>query len=455
MLNYDLHWNPVRLIQRFGRVDRIGTEHEVINLHNMWPDMAVDEELSLTERLHRRIQSFHDLIGLDSKLLSDAERLNASAMYRIYEGKTLPEMDDGLDEVAANQRAITLLQRIQGEDPELWRTITGLPDGIRSALQARTQQPTASNDRYAQSVLAVIQQAYVEGVSTRRVDDLVKALGCEGISKSQVSRICQELDVVVDGFLGRPLDGGPYPYLWLDALTQKVREDGRIVNVSVVVATAVNGEGKREIIGMDVGTSEDGAFWLAFLRSLSARGLSGVELVVSDAHQGLRGAIAAVFGGASWQRCRTHFMTNLLTRVPRRAQPWVATMVRTIYQQPSPDEVHAQLDRVTSQLHDRFPEVASLLDEAGPDVLAFSSFPLAHWKKLWSNNPQERLNKEIRRRTDVVGIFPNRPAVRRLVGAVLAEQHDEWVVGRRYLTPAILTFNEALPEADLAEATTA
>ena len=182
----------------------------------------------------------------------------------------------------------------------------------------------------------MIQQAYVEGVSTRRVDDLVKALGCEGISKSQVSRICQELDVVVDGFLGRPLDGGPYPYLWLDALTRKVREDGRIVNVSVVVATAVNGEGKREIIGMDVGTSEDGAFWLAFLRSLSARGLSGVELVVSDAHQGLRGAIAAVFGGASRQRCRTHFMTNLLTRVPRRAQPWVATMVRPSTSNPPP-----------------------------------------------------------------------------------------------------------------------
>ena len=232
-------------------------------------------------------------------------------------------------------------------------------------------------------------------------------------------------------------------------------EDGRIVNVSVVVATAVNGEGKREIIGMDVGTSEDGAFWLAFLRSLSARGLSGVELVVSDAHQGLRGAIAAVFGGASWQRCRTHFMTNLLTRVPRRVQPWMATMVRTIYQQPSPDEVHAQLDRVTDQLGDRFPQVASLLDEAGPDILAFSSFPVAHWKKIWSNNPLERLTKEIRRRTDVVGIFPNRPAVRRLVGAVLAEQHDEWAVGRRYLTPAILILNEALPEADLAEATAA
>ena len=256
----------------------------------------------------------------------------------------------------------------------------------------------------------------MEGVSTRRVDDLIKALGCGGISKSQVSRICRELDVVVDGFLGRPLDGGPYPYLWLDALTQKVREDGRTVNVSVVVATAVNGEGKREIIGMDVGTSEDGAFWLAFLRSLSARGLGGVELVVSDAHQGLRAAIAAVFGGASWQRCRTHLLTNLLTRVPRRAQPWVATMVRTIYQQPSPDEVHAQLDRVIDQLQDRFPQVASLLDEAGPVVLAFSSFPAVRWKKIWSNNPLERLDKEIRRRTDVVGIFPNRPAVRRLVG---------------------------------------
>ena len=282
--------------------------------------------------------------------------------------------------------------------------------------------------RSERALLAVIQQAYVEGVSTRRVDDLVKALGCEGISKSQVSRICQELDVVVDGFLGRPLDGGPYPYLWLDGLTQKVREDGRIVNVSVVVATAVNGEGKREIIGMDVGTSEDGAFWLAFLRSLSARGLSGVDLVVSDAHQGLRDAIATVFGGASWQRCRT------------------------IYQQPSPQEVHAQLERVIAQLQDPFPQVASLLDEAGADVLAFSSFPVPHWKKIWSNNPLERLNKEIRRRTDVVGIFPNRPAVRRLVGAVLAEQHDEWAVGRLYTTPAVYSIDEALPEADLAKA---
>ena len=193
-----------------------------------------------------------------------------------------------------------------------------------------------------------------------------------------------------------------------DALSQKVREEGRIVNVSVAVATAVNTEGRREIIGMDVGTSEDGAFWLAFLRSLSARGLSGVDLVISDAHRGLRDAIATVFAGASWQRCRTHFMTNLLTRVPRSAQPWVATMVRTIYQQPSAEEVHSQIERVVDQLSERFPQASSMLAEDGADVLAFTGFPGAHWKQVWSNNPQERLNKEIRRRTDVVGIFPGR-----------------------------------------------
>ena len=309
--------------------------------------------------------------------------------------------------------------------------------------------------RSEKALLAVVQQAYVEGVSTRRVDDLVKALGCDGISKSQVSRICGELDRVVDSFLDRPLDSGPYCYVWLDALTQKVREEGRIVNVSVVVATAVNAEGKREIVGMDVGTSEDGAFWLSFLRSLVARGLAGVELVVSDAHRGLRDAIATVFSGASWQRCRTHFMTNLLTRVPRSVQPWVATMVRTIYQQPSAEEVHAQLERVSDQLSDRFADASSMLAEAGADILAFTHFPQAHWKQVWSNNPQERLNKEIRRRTDVVGIFPNRSAARRLIGAVLAEQHDEWAVARRYLTPRVAAKQEALPEVSLTQSAAA
>ena len=247
------------------------------------------------------------------------------------------------------------------------------------------------------------------------VDDLIKALGCDGISSSQVSRICEQLDEVVESFLGRPLDGGPYPYVWLDGLTQKVREGGRIVNVCVVVATGVNADGQREILGMDVGASEDGAFWLAFLRSLTARGLSGVELATSDAHQGLKNAIAAVFAGANWQRCRTHFMANLLTRVPnplhgqpadpsaqacptRRGYPRPSRMVRTIYQQLSPAEVHGQLDRVVEQLREPFAQVAELLADAAPDILAFTAFPVAHWQKLWSNNPQERLNREIRRR---------------------------------------------------------
>jgi len=305
--------------------------------------------------------------------------------------------------------------------------------------------------RSERALLAVVQQAYVEGVSTRRVDDLLKAMGCDGISKSQVSRICEELDASVEEFLGRPLDGGPYPYVWLDGLTQKVREGGRIVNVCVVVATAVNGEGKREIVGMDVGTSEDGAFWLAFLRSLVARGINGVQLVTSDAHRGLRDALATVFGGASWQRCRTHFMANLLTRVPKRAQPWVATVVRTIYQQPDAKDVLDQHHRVVSQLQERFPQAAFLVDEAKADLLAFTAFPVTHWHQIWSNNPQERLNKEIRRRTNVVGIFPNRSAIRRLVGAVLAEQHDEWAESRRYL-PSVLPAQqeEAINEGELA-----
>jgi transposase-like protein len=217
-----------------------------------------------------------------------------------------------------------------------------------------------------------------------------------------------------------------------------VREGGRIVQVSVVVATAVNAEGKREVLGIDVGTSEDGAFWLGFLRGLVARGLSGVELVTSDAHQGLQQAVATVFSGASWQRCRAHFMSNLLTRVPKSAQSFVATMVRSIYQQPSAAEVRAQHGRVVAQLAERFPEAAQLLADAAADILAFTAFPLAHWRQVWSNNPLERLNKEIRRCTDVVGIFPNRPAILRLVGAVLAEQHDEWAVSRRYMTMATL-----------------
>ena len=355
------------------------------------------------------------------------------------------------------ERSPDRLTHRNGYRSRAWDTRVGTMDLRIPKLRDGSYFPSLLEPRRRseRALLAVIQQAYIEGVSTRRVDDLVKALGCDGISKSQVSRICGKLDGVVDSFLDRPLDEGPYCYLWLDAMSQKVREEGRIVNVSVAVATAVNVEGKREIVGMDVGTSEDGAFWLSFLRSLSARGLRGVELVTSDAHLGLRDAIATVFAGASWQRCRTHFMTNLLTKVPRSAQPWVATMVRTIYQQPSAEEVHMQLGRVVDQLSERFPDASSMLAEAGADVLAFTGFPAAHWKQVWSNNPQERLNKEIRRRTDVVGIFPNRSAVRRLIGAVLAEQHDEWVIGRRYLTPTAPKTNQALPEATLTQPTAA
>ena len=288
--------------------------------------------------------------------------------------------------------------------------------------------------RAERALVAVICECYVRGVSTRRVDGLVKALGMEGISKSQVSVLAKSLDVEVAAFRSRPLDGGAYPYLWLDALSVKAREDGRVVSVATVVASAVSADGHREILGLDTFTAEDGAAWTRFLRDLSARGLSGVRLVISDDHKGLVGAIAAVLPGASWQRCRTHFMKNLLCRVPRSAQPFVATLVRTIFAQPSAEEVQAQLRRVVAQLEDRFPDVARMLEEAAADITAFSSFPIEHWRQIWSNNPQERLNREICRRSDVVGIFPDRAAIIRLVGSVLAEQHDEWQVARRYMS---------------------
>ncbi len=322
-----------------------------------------------------------------------------------------------------------------GSRPRRWDTRAGTIDLRIPKLREGTYLPAflEPRRRSEQALLAVIQQAYIEDVSTRRVEDLVQALGCDGISKSEVSRICQALDVQVQAFRERPLDQGPYVYVWLDALTQKVREGGRVVNVAVVVATAVNGHGQRELLGLDCGASEDGAFWLSFLRSLAARGLRGVQLVISDAHQGLKDAIAAVFAGAAWQRCRTHFARNLLTRVPKSAQPFVATVVRSIFGQPSAEDVRAQHARVVEQLAPRFPDAAPLPADAAEEVLAFAAFPQQHWRKIRSNNPQERLNLEIRRRTDVVGIFPNRAAVIRLVGAVLAEQHDEWLVGRRYL----------------------
>jgi len=289
--------------------------------------------------------------------------------------------------------------------------------------------------RAEKALVAVVAESYLLGVSTRRVDGLVKALGVDGISKSQVSEMAKTLDVEVEAFRNRPLDRGPYGYVWVDAMVVRVREAGRVVNVAVAIATGVNQDGAREVLGVDVCTAETGASWTSFLRGLVARGLSGVKLVVSDAHEGLKGAIAAVLPGASWQRCRTHFMRNVLSKVPKSMHGAVGALVRSTFAQPDVDNVRSQYRRVIEQLEPRLPQVAQMLEDAEGDLLSFSSFPKEHWKQLWSNNPSERLNKEVRRRTDVVGIFPDRAAVIRLVGAVLAEQNDEWSeLQRRYMS---------------------
>ncbi len=288
--------------------------------------------------------------------------------------------------------------------------------------------------RSERALTAVVAEAYVLGVSTRRVDELVQSLGIQGISKSQVSELAKSLDADVASFRGRPLDGAPYRHVQADALALKVREGGRIVQAAALVATGVNADGRREILGLDVVTAEDGAAWLGFLRGLVARGLSGVALVTSDAHEGLKAAIAAALPGAAWQRCRTHFMRNLLTRVPRSAQPFVATMVRTIFTQPDARTTRHQHAVAVRELEPRFGQAAALLDDAREELLAFTHFDPDHWRQIWSTNPQERLNRELRRRSDVVGIFPNRAAIIRLLGAVLAEQHDEWQVANRYMS---------------------
>ena len=292
--------------------------------------------------------------------------------------------------------------------------------------------------RSERALLSVVAEAYVLGVSTRRVERLMETLGLSGISKSRVSEIVGDLDEAVEAFRQRPLEVA-YPYLWLDALEVKSREGGRTVNVTVVVATGVNETGYREVLGVEVFTSEDGAAWLGFLRSLVARGLHGVKLAVSDAHPGLKAAIAAVLPGSAWQRCRAHFVQNLLAQVPKSAHLAVSSLFRSVFAQLDPESVRAQYDSVLKGLEERFPKAGDLLARAREELLAFTSFPKEHWRQIWSNNPQERLNKEIRRRTDVVGVFPNRDAIVRLVGALLAEQHDEWAIARRYFSLESLT----------------
>src|SRR3954454_12600594 len=310
--------------------------------------------------------------------------------------------------------------------------------------------------RAESALISVVATCYLLGVSTRRMDKLVTTLGITSLSKSQVSRMAADLDEQVTAFRTRSLaESGPFAFVAADALTMKVRENGRVVNAVVLVATGINADGHREVLGVKVATSETGQAWNGFFADLVARGLSGVLLVTSDAHRGLVEAIAANLPGTGWQRCRTHYAANLMSVCPKSSWGWVKALLHSVYDQPDADAVHAQYDRILDALADKLPTVAAYLDAARADVLAFTSFPKEIWRQIWSNNPQERLNREIRRRTDVVGIFPDRDAVTRLVGAVLAEQHDEWVEGRRYLgldvLPRAATTTAATPAGEQLE----
>jgi putative transposase len=398
--------------------------------------------------------------------------LDQSALLEVLEALKAAEVDDRI-----RQAAETIYQALI--EAELASVIGALPHertGTRTAhrnghrprvlastagdLELRIPKLRAGSffpsllerrRRVDQSLFAVIMEAYLHGTSTRKVDDLVKALGADsGISKSEVSRICADLDTEVAVFRDRSLAAQRFPYVFLDATYCKARVDHRVVSQAVVVATGVAADGHREVLGFEVGDSEDGAFWTAFLRSLKTRGLAGVQLVISDAHAGLKAAIASVLIGAAWQRCRVHFLRNVLAAVPKGHAEMVAAAVRTIFAQPSPVHVRDQLEVIAAMLGRQFPKVEAMLRDAADDVTAFASFPVSHWKKIWSTNPLERLNKEIKRRTDVVGVFPNPPALLRLAGAVLVEAHDEWQVSeRRYLSEgsmALLTTPSVEPK---------
>jgi putative transposase len=337
-----------------------------------------------------------------------------------------------------HERTDTRVTQRNGHRPKLVLTAAGDVELAIPKLRAGSFFPSLleRRRRIDRALYAVVMEAYVHGISTRKVDDLVKALGAaSGISKSEVSRICVELDRDLQAFRDRPLGHARFVYVFLDATYLKGRVRGRVVSRAVVIATGVTATGDREVLGVEVGDSEDGAFWTAFCRGLRARGLRGVQLVISDHHLGLKAAIGAVFVGAAWQRCRVHFMRNVLARVPKASADMVAAAIRTIFAQPDAAHVRSQLDEVARMLEAQFPDVAVMLRDAAEDLLAFTGFPVAHWRKIWSTNPLERINGEIKRRTNVVGIFPNDAAIVRLVTAVLVETHDEWAVAeRRYLS---------------------
>jgi putative transposase len=366
-------------------------------------------------------------VTLDSDFLQEAVR---TMMQMLIELEAEQQIGAGPYERSADRQTYR-----NGYRPRQWETRVGdIPLQIPK-LREGSYFPSLlePRKRSEQALLSVIQQAYVLGVSTRKVDDLVQALGLGGVDKSKVSRICRELDGVVQEFRQRPLTGA-YPYIWLDALFLKVRQHQRVVSMAVVIAVGVNQDGERALLGFDVGAGEDEAFWLAFLRSLVQRGLTGVQLVISDAHEGLKAAVCAVFAQTSWQRCRVHFMRNILAYIPKADKAMVAAAVRTVFAQPGRDAAGQQLRYVAETLAPHWPKAAQILLDAEEDVLAFMAFPQAHWTRIYSTNTLERLNKEVKRRTNVVEIFPDVPSVIRLVGALLVEADDEWQVHRRYFS---------------------
>jgi putative transposase len=381
---------------------------------------------------------------LDALKASDSTEVIRSALQVILQALIEAEATAVIG-AAPHERTDARTTQRNGHRDRVLTTTAGDVDLAIPKLRAGSFFPSLleRRRRIDQALFAVVMEAYVTGTSVRKVDDLVKAMGADtGISKSEVSRICADLDEQVASFADRDLSEQGFPYVFLDATYCKARVGGarngagsRVVSQAVVVATGVSLDGRREVLGFAVGDSEDGAFWTSFLRSLKARGLGGTKLVISDAHAGLKAAIAAVMLGAAWQRCRVHFLRNVLAQVPKGSQEMVAAAIRTIFAQPDAEHVREQLGVIATMLGRQFPKVEAILREAAEDITAFADFPPAHWKKIWSTNPLERVNKEIKRRTDVVGVFPNPVALQRLAGAVLMETHDEWqVTERRYLS---------------------
>ena len=358
-----------------------------------------------------------------------------------FAAEKMMEMEVGaLTGAALGQKSPDRLVQRNGYRGRDWQTRAGTVELCIPKLRKGSYFPSFLEPRrMAEKALsAVIQEAYIQGVSTRSVDDLVQAMGGTGVSKSQVSRLCEEIDARVKAFLERPLEGD-WPYVWLDATYVKVRRNHRIVSVAVIIAVGVNADGRREVLGMDIGPSEAETFWSEFLRKLRRRGLGGVKLVISDAHEGIKAAVAKLMN-ATWQRCRVHTMRNALAHAGKSSRRVVSAFMATAFAQDSAEAAKAQWRKVADQLRPKLPKLAGFMDEAEDDVLAYMSFPADHWSKIHSTNGLERLNGEVKRRTDVVGIFPNDNAITRLVGAILLEQNDEWAVQRaRYMTLETMT----------------